>query len=206
MNPEPSVSALPRERPALLRERSAKAKVAVVLVLVAAGWLIFVGIPGWSKHRTFREVDVAVPPFAVQSSAGQRLHSEDWKGRVVVLTFWGTWCPPCRAELPEVARIRERYRDNPGVVFLAVDPGWDGDTVASSNAYLARHHLDLPGAFDLPAAWADRDGQAVRALGVYELPTMFVLDRSGHVRVIYLGYDDSQGLERTLPGQIDALL
>ena len=177
-----------------------------VTVCVLNILLITAAIPAWVAHQAYQSVNRSVAPFVVEMLTGVRVNSQQWKGNVVVLTFWATWCPPCRAELPQIDAIRERYRNNPAVIFLGVDPGWHGDTDAKIRAYLSKQHLRLDAAEDVPVPGADDTGEATRSLGIVALPQIFILDRSGKVRVIHGGYDDTEHLTESLPPKIDALL
>ncbi|MGC2635723.1 MAG: TlpA disulfide reductase family protein, partial [Acidobacteriaceae bacterium] len=201
-----AVSAAPATRPLMARRRSAPAVALAVTVCLLNVLLIARGIPAWIAHRAYQSVNRPVAPFAVEILAGQRVNSQQWKGRVVVLTFWATWCPPCRAELPQIDAIRDRYRNNPSVIFLAVNPGWNGDTEARARAYWSRHRFQLDAAQDCPIPGADQTGEAAKSLAIYTLPELVILDRSGTLRVIHNGYDDTEHLADTLPPKIDALL
>jgi len=177
-----------------------------VIVCLADSYLAMVVSPAWLAQGVYRAVDLPVRPFNVQTFAGQRVNSQQWTGRVVVLAFWATWCGPCKAELPEVAIVRDRYRDNPGVLFLAIDPGWRDDTEQKANAYLSNHRVELNGAEDVPIPGAEGAGEASRSLAVQGLPILFIIDRAGNVRFIHEGYLATEHLSETLPHRIDALL
>ena len=87
---------------------------------------------------------------------------QDLAGHVTLLNFWGTWCPPCRAELPHMAELRERYAGREAFRLLAVScpAAGEPDDVQSlredTEALLKRLHLDLPTYYDRRAANANR--------------------------------------------------
>lgn len=169
------------------------------LVLAAASLLMLgLGIPITVPHlATFasvKRVDRPAPSFTLTTFDGALLRSEDLHGRVVVLAFWASWCLPCRWELPEVQAVQSSFRDNPEVLFVAVDVGWGGETLEKGRRFLKRAGFALPGAFDT--------GEATRTLQVDALPTVILLDATGRVRMIHHGYDKSErmgaGIARTI--------
>lgn len=96
------------------------------------------------------------------------------KGKVVVVNFWATWCPPCRREMPSLERLRQRLGAQ-GLEVVAVDVGEDADTVFSFTG-----QLDPAPGFPL---LLDKDSSAMQRWKVRGLPTTFVVDGAG--RVIY---------------------
>ena len=59
------------------------------------------------------------PDFALEDLSGNKVTLKQYQGHIVVLDFWATWCPPCRASIPELVRVQKKFRDK-GVVFLAL--------------------------------------------------------------------------------------
>jgi thiol-disulfide isomerase/thioredoxin len=115
---------------------------------------------------------------------------ETLKGKVVLVNLWGTWCPPCRAELPHLAKLRTTLAAEPDFVLLAVscgeaDPEDLMELEANTAAFLENAGLDLP-------TYADPDMTTRQALarvaGFKGYPTSFVLDRDGVIRAIWEGY------------------
>ncbi len=92
------------------------------------------------------------------------------KGKVVVVNFWATWCPPCRREMPSLERLRQTL---PGVAILAVDVGEDTDTVFAFTGQL-EPAPNFPILLDL-------DSSAMQGWKVKGLPTTFVVDPQGRV-------------------------
>ncbi|MGO9641068.1 MAG: TlpA family protein disulfide reductase [Candidatus Acidiferrales bacterium] len=183
--------------------RRTKSWIVAALSLAAAALVILAVVPLLSRHSAFETTNHPAPSFSVSAFHGRTISASDLRGHVVVLTFWATWCGPCRAELPEVQRVYTRFKGNPDVVVLAVDTAVFGDggpeeTADGGKQFLARINLDLPGAFD--------SGQAARAFGVRALPELVLLDKEGHVRTTHIGFDVSEHLESALSARIQALL
>jgi thiol-disulfide isomerase/thioredoxin len=174
-------------------------------VILAA---VFVAVPRWMESGAYRSVNQEMSPFSAETLSGQKLSSEDWKGRVVVLSFWAIWCTPCQSELPEIAALQARYRDNPNVLIIALNSGNHGETSAKAQAYLTKRNLTLNSAIDSfgVAPGEDSWGPAAKSLGVTNLPALYIVDRSGRVRIIHVGYDSSEQLSKSLSRRIDELL
>ena len=99
-----------------------------------------------------------------------------YKGKVVILNFWATWCPPCRAEMPSMEIFYQRFR-NSGLEILAVDGGEDAATVQQfiqSNSYTFTVLLD-------------RDNKVNSLYGIEAIPTTFILDREGKIIGMIVG-------------------
>jgi thiol-disulfide isomerase/thioredoxin len=152
--------------------------------LLTLGVGIPTGVPRLAKFASLKRVDRPETSFALSTFEGAPLRSQDLIGQVVVLSFWASWCRPCRWELPEVQAAYDRFRDNSRVHFLAVDVGWAGETTERGRKFLARQGLTLPAAFDA--------GEAAARLQVDSLPTLIVIDANGHIRMTHHGYDRSE--------------
>ncbi|AMR31693.1 thioredoxin [Mucilaginibacter sp. PAMC 26640] len=95
--------------------------------------------PDVSKAATSKRV--AVSDLIFSDPAGQTLSLHNLKGKVVVINFWATWCPPCRAELPSLNSLYEKFKANKDIVFITVDA--DGD-FAKSAGFLQSNGYTLP--------------------------------------------------------------
>jgi thiol-disulfide isomerase/thioredoxin len=181
--------------------------------LLGSIWALFVlvsvykAVPDWMDRRAYVTLDRAIAPFRIQTLTGKSMTSDEWKGRVVIVSFWATWCTPCHAELPEIQALQNKYRGNPSVLIVALDSATGGNTAAIAQAYLDRKKLNLTGAIDsLDHAGGDSWGPAAKSLGTRGIPTVFIVDRSGRLRAIHEGFDSAEHLTATLSRQIDRLL
>jgi peroxiredoxin len=122
------------------------------------------------------------PDFTLPSLSGKRkVTLSDLKGRVVLLDFWATWCPYCRAELPVLQGLYVQFSRR-GLVMLAVNQAEDRQTVQS---FLSQHELDIPVVLD----------KSRRVAGTYKvrgLPTVYLIGKDGSVLLRLVGY----GLDR----------
>jgi thiol-disulfide isomerase/thioredoxin len=169
---------------------------------------VFVVIPHWIASSAYRDVNQAFAPFTVETLAGTKMSSDDWKGHVVIVAFWATWCTPCQAELPEIADLQNKFRDNPNVFVLALNSGNHGETPSKAREYLAQKRLSLNAGIDSHGALPGEDswGTGAKSLEVESLPALYILDRSGKLRVIHLGYDPSEHLADSLSDKVKSLL
>ncbi len=124
------------------------------------------------------------PDFGL-SDLDDNLHRlSDYRGRVVIINFWATWCPPCRAEMPSMQRAWEQLEAE-GVVMLGIDVGEDEDTVFQ---FTANYPVDFP-------LLLDRDSAVIDQWPVRGLPTTFVVDPGGKIRYQAIGGREWDQLE-----------
>lgn len=110
------------------------------------------------------------PAFRLSDRSGQVQAKQDYHGRVVLLNFWGSWCPPCREEFPSLERLQKRIdRDDFTVLAVTVS-----DTADGVERFLKGHAVP----FDVLIDTSDRTADAYRAAGV---PVTYLLDRQGRL-------------------------
>ncbi|MBZ5530857.1 MAG: TlpA family protein disulfide reductase [Acidobacteriia bacterium] len=117
----------------------------------------------------------SLPKFTLTDLNGQPLTAEQLSGRVVMVEFWATWCPPCRSTLEWLGQLKQKYGDNIAIVALAVESPEDKikETVASLSPDLH---------------WAITDAPTALAFGdITSVPTMFLFDRSGKTASVFYG-------------------
>jgi peroxiredoxin len=114
------------------------------------------------------------PDFTASTLTGSRLSFSSYRGSVVVLNFWGSWCVPCRAEAPTLAVLSEQYRQA-GVAFLGVDVR---DTTASAEAFVHNFGITYPSVSDSSSQITLAFTAVVPVSGT---PTTLVIDRTGHI-------------------------
>jgi thiol-disulfide isomerase/thioredoxin len=168
----------------------ARRRAVVLVAAVSAGvLLIVVLVAGWagSGKRDVTEVDGSTsavlyaaghrplaPDFSGTTLTGSRLSFSSYRGQVVVLNFWGSWCVPCRAEASTLAAVAALYRSS-GVAFLGVDVR---DTTASALAFTRSFGITYPSVTD-PSSAITLDFTSV--VPIAGTPTTLVIDRTGHI-------------------------
>lgn len=116
-----------------------------------------------------------LPKFTLTDLKGNPLTEEQLSGRVVMVEFWATWCPPCRSTLQWLGQVKQKYGNNVAIVALAVESPEDKikETAASLNPELH---------------WAITDAPTAQAFGdITSVPTMFLFDRSGKTASVFYG-------------------
>ena len=127
------------------------------------------------------------PDFTLTDLDGNSVRLADFRGQAVFLNFWATWCPPCRAEMPDIEALHRKYRDR-GVVVLGVDLRESESTV--------RTYLERGG-----YTWTfliDTTGRVASAYRVSAIPTSFFIDREGVIRAVVIGGMTASTMEARL--------
>lgn len=133
---------------------------------------------------------VTAPGFAFARFEGGTVSSEQLKGRVVMLDFWATWCPPCREEMPYLVRLAREY-EGKGVSFVAVSH----DDPDEARREIANYARGIPG---LAGYAAYGNEQATEAYLVEALPTLYVIDGKGRVVASHQGLASERAVRKWL--------
>jgi thiol-disulfide isomerase/thioredoxin len=132
------------------------------------------------------------PPFLLRDISGKIVSTADWKGKVVILNFWATWCPPCREEIPELVQLQAKYKDKLQIVGISEDDDGPEKVVR----FAQQHGMNYPIVMATPELIADYGG-------VPALPTSFLIDPQGRVMQRHTGlyeYDVYEREVRALAG------
>jgi thiol-disulfide isomerase/thioredoxin len=135
------------------------------------------------------------PDFTMEKLGGGAVSLQALRGKVVMLDFWATWCPPCRAEMPALTTLAQQYEDR-GLVFLAANQD-DSDTQRTEVAAFLKKLPALE-----KSVLLDHDGEVATRYGVEVLPTMFFIGRDGRI----LGSFSSYAPEAVLRQRIERAL
>ena len=133
-------------------------------------------------------VGVAAPDFAVTALDGKTTHLSDYKGKLVVIDFWSTWCGPCQQSMPHLEKVYQQVKEK-GVTVLAVCV-WDDKVAYDKWVIEKKSTYTFPTFFD-PAGKGDNN-IAAGQYGVTGIPTQFVLDKDGKVAAVNVGYEPGE--------------
>jgi peroxiredoxin len=117
--------------------------------------------------------------FILKDLEGNDVSLEDYRGKIILLNFWATWCLPCRVEMPSMEKLYQEYK-NKGFSILAIDMQEDADTV---RAFKEQYKLNFP-------ILLDSDGSVGQFYGVRSIPATYLVNRQGYLIGSALGARD----------------
>jgi len=120
-------------------------------------------------------IGTPAPDFIVQD-ADRKVEIRDFRGKLVLLNFWATWCPPCVEEMPSLVQLQQRMKDK-GLTVVAVSVDVDNDAYHN---FLKDHKIDL-------LTVRDPDQKANNLYGTFKFPETYIIDRNGIVRRKFIG-------------------
>jgi thiol-disulfide isomerase/thioredoxin len=206
VNPEPDASdpeeerfeeyfQTPFRRPSAGSVRNIVGTVVVAALIIGAVW--FIERPGAATSQAISltasatgpapRLDKPAPEFNMRTLDGKVVSLSDYKGKPVWIGFWASWCPPCRAENPDIEEMYQKYKDD-GLVILAPAIGEDSSTVA---AYVKRTGLTF-------TAGVDETTQLAANYRIVGIPTHFFIDRDGVLRVWRIGSMSTKTMEKNI--------
>ena len=183
-------------------KRSASRRPNIFSMLVFGAGLVLVGVAAlmlWPRPevsagsletsgvRTIPvEVDYKAPELSLFELSGREQSLADYHGKVVLVNLWATWCPPCKAEMPTLKAYYEAHQAD-GFVTIAIN---DGDPEDAVETFAQEYALTFP-------VWLDPEYVATeQAFKTSNLPSSFVIDRAGQVRLRWVGEIDRATLEK----------
>jgi peroxiredoxin len=168
--------------------------------LIGAVCLILIVCSGTSCKKPEQGVPAvstedAAPDFTLDNVQGGRTTLSQLRGKVVLLEFWTTWCPPCRESVPELNALYAKYRER-GLVILAVSMDVGSGAKENVQLFVKEHAVTYPVLLD--------DGEANRNYNISNIPALFLIDKNGKISKRYVGF--VPGLAESIGTEIEALL
>ncbi|GAB4247598.1 MAG: TlpA disulfide reductase family protein [Deferrisoma sp.] len=162
----------------------------VVWGMVFAFVLAVAACSGGNKEA---EEPKPAPDFDLVSVDGNHVRLSDLRGKVVLLDFWATWCPPCRVAIPHLVELQQKYRAE-GLVVVGMNMDQNPDDLTE---FMTRT------SFNYPVVKVDEATRMAYG-GVASIPQAFLIDRQGRIRYTFMGY--SQDIARDMEEKIRKLL
>ena len=165
--------------------------VALILVALGVNAILFARAPG--GHGRLR-AGVEAPAFSGRLTGGEGAKLADYRGKVVLIDFWATWCEPCIEEIPVLEKVQRRFAGQPFSVLGVNAEGQGTVDAARIGAFLRGRGASYPSFVD--------DGTIISDYGVSQIPFMLLVDRDGKIRRTYLGGTG----ERELASDVESAL
>ncbi len=168
------------------KEKSGFDMVQVVVFVVIAALLVIMGAKAFINHHA-NLMGKPAPDFVLKTYDGRTVRLSDYRGKVVLVNFWASWCHECSKEAPAVEAVWEKYRDK-GV--MVIGPAYM-DQPDESMAFVAKYGLTYPVGLDV-------QGRIYQLYHVKGIPETFVIDRNGTVVGHIVGATTQEVLEREI--------
>lgn len=149
-------------------------RVVILIILLAA--LIFAVYSSFKKDQATISVGDTAPNFTLQQLDGSQVKLSDLRGKAVVLNFWGSWCVPCKTEMPELEK-QYQLNKNKSIVFAGVNIGESPITVKQ---FVDQVGVTFP-------IWLDQNREITRLYNIGPIPTTYFIDKDGIVKDVVIG-------------------
>jgi thiol-disulfide isomerase/thioredoxin len=121
--------------------------------------------------------DDKAPEFTLKSVDGKTVKLSDYKGKVVIIDFWATWCPPCRRGIPDLVSIQKEFKDKVVIIGISLDRE---KTIKDVPGFVKNNEINYP------VVYGD-DKVVIDYGGIQSIPTSFVVDKNGTVVDMHVG-------------------
>ncbi len=156
--------------------------------LMALGFVLFQAFLPLAETQDYSvkpvDVEYPVPDVSLVDLYGISQSLDEWRGYVILINLWATWCPPCKAEMPTLQHYFLNHKDEH---FLLVGIN-NGEPAALVDQFVTTLHLTFP-------IWLDPEYETEKAFGTISLPSSYVVDRKGIVRLMWIGEIEYTTLE-----------
>ena len=184
-----------------LNQTKNQIKVITFVILLVIIFVIFLFIPGKNYTSSTKVVDNSnlsgknnnqsenlAPNFTLLDTEGNNVSLSDYKGKVVIINFWTTWCGPCRYEIPDLVQLYDKY--NQDLIVLGISLDYDGPAVVPQ-------FEERIGGVNYPLLYGNNNISNLYG-GVTGVPTTFIIDRNMQVFKKYLGYRSPELIEKDI--------
>ncbi len=140
-----------------------------------------------STPTTSHQGSGIAPDFELETLEGEKVKLSDFRGKIVLLDFWATWCGPCRIQMRNLKELKSVV-DEEKVVIISIDVGEKKNTVQQ---FVSKEELDW-------LVLLDTKGSIAKAYRVRAIPTLFIVDQEGHLRKRFIGVTSTETLLATI--------
>lgn len=126
-----------------------------------------------NKENTNKD---AAPDFALQSTDGKTIKLSDYKGKIVIIDFWATWCPPCRKGIPDLIEIQKEFKDKVVVIGVSLDIQSKKDVMP----FMKQYGMNYPVVYGNQKVVVDYGN-------INAIPTSFIINKKGEVAAKHIG-------------------
>lgn len=180
------------QRQKKLQQSKMMLAIALILILGGLGSLIWMSFKTAEPKPTTNSYGApalaqqggSVTDFSIGSLDGDNIALADYEGDVIIMNFWATWCPPCRAEMPGLNRFYEAHQDE-GLVILAIN---EEEAVETVRPFIQANNFTFPVLLDL-------QGRVAQQYSTRSFPTTFIIDRQGVIQHVQTGEISERELE-----------
>jgi thiol-disulfide isomerase/thioredoxin len=153
------------------------------LILIIGAFLITIFVIQSYRSKGPVEAGRPAPPFTLQDMSGREVSLDDYKGEIVILDFWATWCGPCRMSMPMLDDIQEEYTGKMSVLAVNLQ-----EPKGVVREYILENGLNSK-------VLLDQDGSVGREYGAAAIPLQLLIDQNGIIRLIMNGFHPSMGAQ-----------
>ena len=145
-----------------------------------------------NNYKQQKDDNKKAPDFTLKDTDGNEVTLSDYKGKIIILDFWATWCGPCRMSIPDLISIQSEYKDNLVIIGISLDDGRTQDNVKPFMNSVGINYPVVFGTMDVVIDYGN----------IYAIPTSFIIDQSGNIVKSHIGLVPKEIIE----GEIDSLL
>lgn len=189
------ISSVPPTLTHNLKKHSKMLNKTIVWLFILIANMLWVNVVVSENRQTLPVLKqpLAAPDFELQGEDGKTYKLSDYRGKVVVMNFWASWCPPCRYEMPSLERLWQKVKDK-GVVVLGINVGESADAIFEFTGSYAM-------SFPIPM---DIEGKVIKKYSVAGLPATYIISPDGLITHRAVGsreWDDKSVVEMLLKMQ-----
>ncbi len=164
----------------------------LMFLLVAVSLVACRGDDGRTKTASSARGTGMAPDFVLKDIEGNNVQLSQYRGKIVVLEFWATWCPPCKATIPELIALQKKYAAR-GLVVLGVSIDEGEGLPSKLSAFSKGHNINYPILLG--------DENISKSYGIFSVPSTFLIGKDQKIIMAYRGYVD--GLDTLISKHID---